>query len=152
MYGTVNRLQEIAQVGVEDLHLSPAAGQTEEDRLDELFTEILLAVKDFIDRDRNRDFNAEAVLNNEPVPPGLVNIALRFASNIILQLRQRQSARLVGRQGEELRFSLQQAFTPDIKRDLELYPRKSDYTGPYGMFGFSMTRLRRTNPVTGLLE
>ena len=122
MYGTVGGLKEISQVTVDDLELFPAADQSEESRLDEILTGFLETATEWINIDRERDFDSEPV----PVPRGIHSIAQRLAANMVMDMIERQDSKMVGRDDSgNINFSPRKIFTDDLKWELSLYKKGS---------------------------
>lgn len=124
MYGTVQDLKEISQVVVTDLELSPAPGQTEEERFDEILEGFLRTAKEFIDSFTGRDFKEEFVATGTPVPEGIKSVAHRLASNMLQDMIMRQDAKVVKRdQAGNAHFRPSTIFTGDLKNELSYYKR-----------------------------
>lgn len=127
MYGTVARLREISQVTTEDLFLSPATGQTEDQALDAVLEGLLADATEFINLDRERDFEAEAITFGRPVPRGIINAAYEMASNMVTDLIETQNAKRVSRtENTDLSFTPKNVFTPGVRTKLNLYKKGSE--------------------------
>lgn len=121
MYGTVQDLRVISQIEITDLELVPAAGQTEEDRLNEILAGFLRTAKEYIDLDRERDFELEGA-----VPEGIKSIALRIGANMVQDMIDRQDAKVVKRdQSGNVMFKPSRILTDDLKIELSLYNKGS---------------------------
>ncbi len=88
----------------------------------ELFAQIetwLVQIKDFIDRDRNKDFSAL-----EDVPPAIENIAMRMCANMIRAAERQRTGSVVKMDATADALSPSDAaiFTEQIKRDLMRIP------------------------------
>lgn len=97
---------------------------TADEKFEAMVTAWLVSIKDFIDRNRNRDYSQE-VVNGEiaVVPPGINNIALRAASNMAsIALLRRESS--VQRIDIIVRLKSEEIFSPALLKDLALYPAK----------------------------
>lgn len=125
MYGTVERLKEIVQADDEQLLLFPAENQSREDRLNEILTEYLEAATDLINKDRKRDYEEEVDAGErDKVPPGIVHIAYRLATNMYIRAVWNQHAQGVQSDDFDTNSLTSNVFTEDIARDLLLYPAK----------------------------
>lgn len=98
--------------------------QTADDKLAALVTTWLVSVKDFIDRNRYRNYSQE-VEDDEitEVPPGIHNIALRAACNMAaMALLRRETS--VQRVDLIQRLKGDEVFSQALLHDLAQYPAK----------------------------
>lgn len=116
-------MKEIVQLGPNDLHLYPRAGQTQEDRLNELLTEFLLDAKEIIDLDRRRDYEAEVLAGTRAaVPRGIVRAAYMLAANMVILTKEYQKAGQFQNDTFDGSSLVTEAFSPEIAAELLLYP------------------------------
>lgn len=104
------------------VHLYPAEGQTEEERLEELFTTFLVRAKNYVDQYLYRDFGEE-LENGEiaEIPPGIEDASLRLAANMVLRMAHAQNQFIVTREDGTQAYQSTRVFTRDIKDDLDLF-------------------------------
>lgn len=95
---------------------------TADEKLVEMLSGWLVGIKSYIDQNRNRDY-AQDVLSGTltEVPPGIHNIAMRAAANMVAisQLRRETS---VQRVDIATRLKSDEVWTQALKDDLALYP------------------------------
>lgn len=86
----------------------------------------LMEIKDMIDRDRNRDFAAEAEEKGTDIPKGIHGIALRMMSNHIGAAALRRTTPIIRVDDFAIKGLEDQVFTEAIRKDLRRYPAKLD--------------------------
>jgi hypothetical protein len=93
-------------------------------KLEALVTTWLVSVKDFIDRNRNRNYSQEVEdADIDEVPPGIHNIALRAACNMAaMALLRRETS--VQRVDLIQRLKGDEVFSAALLHDLSQYPPK----------------------------
>jgi len=98
--------------------------KTADDKLEALVTTWLVSVKDFIDRNRNRNYSQELDdADIEEIPPGIHNIALRAACNMAaMALLRRETS--VQRVDLIQRLKGDEVFSQALLHDLAQYPAK----------------------------
>jgi len=109
---------------LEDDYGTESGHLTADEKLTTLITSWLVSIKDFIDRNRNRNFTQEWVDGTiTEVPYGIHNIALRAAGNMaaIALLRRETSVQRVDIMS---RLKGDEIFTPALRRDLAQFPAK----------------------------
>ena len=128
-YGTVDEVLVLAGIKPEDFEFEDDLGfvengRTAEEKLTALVTSWLVSVKNFIDRDRNRDYTQEWLAGTiTEVPYGIHNIALRAASNMAsLALLRRETS--VQRVDIMTRLKGDEVFSEALHRDLAKFPAK----------------------------
>ncbi len=99
-------------------------GFTTDQQLTDWIEARLVEIKDMIDRDRNRDYHAEAAAGGQPVPPGIHGIALRMMSNHIGHAILRRTTPIIRVDDFSIKMIEDQVFTTAIKKDLKRYPKK----------------------------
>lgn len=107
----------------DDLGEDEEAGTlTADEKLEALVLTWLLSVKDFIDRNRNRDYSEEVAAGDiDEVPPGIHNIALRAACNMAaMALLRRETS--VQRVDLVQRLQGDEVFSEALLHDLAQYP------------------------------
>lgn len=130
MYSSVDELKAYSGVLPQDFGLEDEeGGDTAEEKLDSLLEGWLLQVKNFIDQDRGRDYDADT-------PPGISNISLRMAANIIAQAQMRRESPVVTVENFNIKLVYDRIFTTDIKEDLSRFPMK---------VRFKFSRVRRAD-------
>lgn len=144
IYSSVDDVVAMSGIKPEDFELEDDMGSAEdaltaEDKLNALVFSWLVSIKDFIDRNRNRNYTAEetavaAVIDKwgtviypatvaTPVPSGIHNIALRAACNMAsMALLRRETA--VQRVDLVQRLKGDEVFSPALLHDLAQYPSK----------------------------
>lgn len=91
--------------------------------LEILISSWLVAAKDLIDRDRNRDYHAEVAAGRRTVvPPGIGNIAMRIVANMAALAVLRRETPVVKVGDYTIRMAEDDIFTGSIRKDLKLYP------------------------------
>jgi len=118
-YSTVAEVVAFSGAVPETLGLSDVAD------LNELIERWLVQAKDFIDRDRNRNFTTE----DAGVPASIDNIAMRMCANMIRSAERQRNRSVVEVEGGEQELTLDQAwmFTAAIKADLRRIPSKPSF-------------------------
>ena len=98
--------------------------QTADQKLEALVLSWLVSVKDFIDRNRNRNYSQELDdAEIEAIPPGIDNIAMRAACNMAaMALLRRETS--VQRVDLIQRLKGDEVFSEALLRDLANYPAK----------------------------
>jgi hypothetical protein len=86
----------------------------------------LIEIKDMIDRDRNRDFAAEAAEKGTDIPPGIHGIALRMMSNLVGAATLRRTTPIIRVDDFTIKGLEDQVFTEPIRKDLRRFPAKLD--------------------------
>ncbi len=119
-YSTVKDVKETTGIRKDDF------GFTTDALLDEWITARLVEIKDMIDRDRNRDFAAEAASAGKAVPPGIHGIALRMMSNHVGHATLRRTTPIIRVDDFTIKGLEDQVFTEPIRKDLRRYPAKLD--------------------------
>jgi hypothetical protein len=101
-------------------------GKETAEELEEVLLGWLVQAKDLIDADRNRNFHKEVqqgVLDD--VPPGINNIAMRMASNMVAIAIFRRDTGVVRLNEFEVKMVKDSVFTSDIEKDLSRYAKGS---------------------------
>jgi len=127
MYSTPEKVISYTGVRPQDFYLEDDGEKTAEEKLKEMIEGWLLQVKDLIDADRNRDYNKEVDEGKrEKVPPGIENIALRMAANMVAQAQLRRETPIVRHDDYSVDMVEDKVMTNAIKNDLARFPFKFD--------------------------
>ena len=87
-----------------------------------------MTATDLINRDRKRNYEEEVAAGTlAAVPPGIINIAYRLATNIYIRAVWNQHAQGVKNDNFDVSTLTSNVFTSDIARDLLLYPAKPKF-------------------------
>ncbi len=121
-YSTVQEVIEYTGCDPEMLGISPAVDNRDAEMRKRIQSWLIVA-KDFIDRDRNRDFHTE-----DKIPGVIDNIALRMVVNFIRSNERNRNTSVVelGSGKGELKTIQGLMMTNDIRADLRRVPRKLD--------------------------
>lgn len=127
-YSTPEEVIQYTGVRPQDFYLEdddPEAPNpsTAEEKLTSLIANWLVQIKDFIDRDRNRDYSA----SGKVVPPGIHNIALRAAANMVAQAQLRRETPIVKKDDFTISMVEDKVFTASIKSDLSRFPFRPNF-------------------------
>jgi len=126
-YNTPEEVIQYTGIRPEDLYLQDdieavEGSQTAEEKLNALIEQWLTQIKNLINQDRNRDYSAEA-----EVPPGIRNISLRMAANMVAQAQLRRETPIVKKDDFTISMVEDKIFTPSIKSDLSRFPFKPNF-------------------------
>ena len=129
VYSSVADVILLSGIKPEDFELEDDMGSSESaltaaDKLNALVLSWLIDIKDFINRNRNRDYFQDVENDDiEAIPPGINNIALRAACNMAaMALLRRETA--VQRVDLVQRLKGDEIFSPALLHDLAQYPSK----------------------------
>ncbi len=138
-YGTVEKVKQQTGIRPSDIGIElEEDGLSVDTRLDAIIESWLEEAKDFIDEDRNRDYAKEvADGKREKVPAGIVNIAVRLASNMAALAILRRETPIVKHDDYDIKMSTDKIFTDAIKHDLARYPFKHE---------IRMMRIKKKDP------
>ena len=117
MYSTPGKVISYTGVRPQDFYLEDGEEKTAEEKLEELIEGWLLQIKDLIDADRGREYK-------EDIPPGIENIALRMAANMVAQAQLRRETPIVRHDDYSVDMVEDKVMTNAIKNDLARFPFK----------------------------
>ena len=121
-YSTIVDVKNYTGIRKEDL------GFSTEKALEDFIEARLLEVKDLINNDRNRNYDTEVLAGERlEVPPGIHQIALRMMANLIGYAVVRRDTPIVRISDFNVQQIDDKIFTPDLKRDLSIYPAKAKF-------------------------
>ena len=137
-YSTVDDVIEFTGIrpgdlGLEDDPQGTTDPESAESKMRILIESWLVQVKDLIDQNRNRDFHEE----EDGVPPGIHNIALRVCANMVAQAVLRRDTPIVRVDDFNVRTVEDRVITSAIKDDLKQYARGSLRGSVFRMFVIS---------------
>lgn len=125
-YGSITNVINYTSITPRDLDFDEDdAGHK---KIKELIETWLVAAKDFIDTNRNRDYHEEVRKGDrDEVPAGIENIAERIVANMVAQAKLRRNTSIVNMDDYEVKIINDAVITPAIRKDLKEYPKRARF-------------------------